>query len=569
MRRFSLAVALIGTLTAVVLPSRIVEAAPGDVDSTAVNLPAAVAALTAKGSFDDGRGGMYLLFADATTLSVVRLDSAGTVDANFGTAGVASTALSSGDSLSYKVSTMPVTGAAWIAAEDFATQANSLVSLSGSGTLGSPVTIDMTPIMDSCYGAGNTGRATPNPYPRRNGGIWMTWTCSIPSPDPVATPVRLTAFDNTGTYEAAIGVVDIEDPAGTGATCATFSRSVADPTGSGTADELLIFRVLHAAQSSGGDCISTSRYGSTVASSYAGLDLVSVDSSGAISRVAMPLAASVPSISIAGAMVDPGGRLVVLSSELSNPSNGGVLRLGTDRAVDTSIGTDGYLALSLPAVAGADGTGTRTEFLGLVTTADEVLFAVGIPDSFLINCSGTWTFEFGYQVGMLSLTSGWLSGWGTAGIGEPVLIQRANAPASCPPVFFGGKGVDANGRARLLSYAQDGSPTLNLWEPVAAVTGGGIGGTGSGGFTSDTGGAPSVGDGLSTIQQPTVTTTTVAETTTTVAETTTTVAPETTTTLSTEPAEATLPATGGSTPVAIAVLLAGVGSILVLRRRTA
>lgn len=563
MRRGTHLLTLIGLLAAVLLPSRIVEAAPGDVDSATVNLPASVATLTAKGSFDDGRGGMYLFFADATTLSVVRLDSAGTVDANFGTAGLASTALASADSLSYRVSTTPVTGAAWIVVENYATQVNSLVSLSSSGTLGSPVTIDMTPILDSCYGAGNTGTAQPNPYPRRNGGLWMTWTCSIPSPDPVATPVRLTAFDNTGTYEAAIGVVDVEDPAGTGATCATVSRSVADPTGSGTADELIIFRVLHAAQSSDGDCISTSRYGSTIASSYTGLDLVSVDSSGAVTRVAMPLAASVPSIAIAGAIVDPGGRLVVLSSELSNPSNGGVLRLDTDGAVDASIGADGYLALSLPAVAGADGIGTRTEFLGLVTTADEVLFAVGIPDNFRISCAGTWTFEFGYQVGMLSLTSGWLSGWGTAGIGEPVLIQRSNAPVSCPPVFFGGKGVDANGRARLLSYAQDGSPTLNLWEPVAAVTGGGSGGTGTGGYTSDTGGEPSVGDGLSTIEQPTVTTTT----STTVAETTTTV-PETTTTVAGDPSDVQLPATGSATPVAIAVMLVAVGALATLRRRS-
>lgn len=560
---------LIGMLTAVALPARIVEAAPGDVDSTPVTLPAAVSSLSAMGSFDDGRGGMYLFFADTTTLSVIRVDSAGTLDANFGTAGVATTALASADSRGYRVSTMPVTGASWISAEDSFNDIYSLVSLSGSGTLGSAIAINTTPITDDCFGAGNPGTAYPTPYPRRNGGVWMTWSCVIPGPSPSASPVRLTAFDNTGTYDSAIGVVNIEDPAGTGATCATVSRTIADPTGAGTADELLIFRVLHAAQSAGGDCISTSRFGSTVAPSYAGLDLVSVDSAGAITRAAVPLAGGVPSIDISGGMVDPGGRLVLLSRELSNPTNGGVLRLGTDRAVDTSIGTDGYLALTLPAAAGADATGTRTEFLGLVTTADEVLYAVGVPDSFGISCSGTWTLELGYQVGMLSLASGWLSGWGTAGIGESVLIQWTNAPAACPPVFFGGKGVDSNGRARVLSFAQDGSPTLNLWESVSGVTGGGIGGTGSGGFTNDTGGAPSTGDGLSTIQQPTVTTTTVPETTTTVAETTTTVAAETTTTVSSEPAETTLPATGGSTPIAIAVLLAGVGSILVLRRRTA
>ena len=568
MRRIALALTVLGMMFGVVLPSRIVEAAPGDVDTTPLTLPASVASLTSKSSFDDGRGGMYLFFADSSTLSVVRVDSAGTVNTDFGTAGVASVALASADSLSYRVSTMPVTGASWIVVEDSAADTVHLLSLSGSGTFGSPVAVDTTPVTDSCYGAGNTGIVNPNPYPRRNGGVWITWFCSIPSPDPVPSPAQLTAYDNTGTYEAAIGVVDIEDPAGTGATCATLSRTVADPTGSASA-ELLIFRVLHAAQSAGGDCISSGRYASTIASSYSGIDLLSIDSTGTVVRSAVTLAAGVPAIDISGLMIDPGGRILALTRELSNTSQGGVLRFGADRTVDTSIGTDGYLPLTLPSAAGADATGTRLEFLGLVTTPDEVLFAVGIPDSFGIRCSGTWTLELGYQVCMLSLASGWLAEWGAAGIGDAVLIERTNAAASCPPVLYGGKGVDSNGRARLLSYAQDGSPSLNLWQPVEGVTGGGVGGTGSGGFTSDTGGAPSTGDGLSTIEQPTATTTTVAETTTTAADTTTTVADETTTTVSTDPADTTLPATGGAAPVAIAVLLAGVGSMLVLRRRTA
>ena len=553
----------------------------GDVTSTAFTQPAGTDSLSPEGAFSDGRGGLYHLYTNSSTLSVYRSDADGVFDTSFGTSGVATASIVNAESLRYRLSSAPVSGDAWIAATN-SSSANVIISMSGAGVISVNSTPDASAIASQCStdyptsvaGGGVTFLDVVGIRP--DGKVWAIYQCWVNSSDSMESRARYAVVVGAdGAIDGTVGIIDLDDDHGSSSTCSSTSNIATDPTAADGAPSLLVTRILHAALNAEGTCVAMGRPNANTAvdATYTGLDHLRIAADGTVTRTELAVPAGTPSLLVGRqfqgySIIDPGGRLLVTVSDLTDLSSVSLMRILPDGTLDATLGTGGLLDLGSFTPVGSSATNVALGIDGLITTADEVLLSMSIRDSFGYSCSGNVDLSAGYRMGVLSIADGWLAGWGNDGIGDSVALTRVNFPVTaCPITLYGGAGVDADGQPRLITYEQDGSALYHVWESVSGVTGGSAGGTGTGGYTSDTGGAPSAGDGLSTVGTTTTTTSTTT-TTTTVAETTTTVA-DTTTTTEADPAEVALPATGNgdSTSVAIAVVLLAAGALITLRRR--
>ena len=109
------------------------------------------------------------------------------------------------------------------------------------------------------------------------------------------------------------------------------------------------------------------------------------------------------------------------------------------------------------------------------------------------SCQSTNPITWGWRAAMVSLTDGFETTFGTAGVGSRVTAQIPEGNM-CNGFTSGASSVANDGTPRIVSATASGF-ALHEWAKLGTATGGTDGGTGTGGYTKDTGGAPSLGNG--------------------------------------------------------------------------
>ncbi len=533
-RHFLLAGALVAATVLTGFPAQIgsVNAAAGDVTSSTFTPPSAVSSATLRLSITDGAGGSYQAYSQGQTVSLIRVLPSGASDSAFNSGTPVSialpTALQSSGNFVVRGTNNPASNSWWLLTASQTYTNNSIMGLTLTvGTRAGATTftknITGSSIVAKCAGlvSGATEFQSPTLYPRRDGGAWLAVMCAT-SVDVTAATV-LIPLTATGDFDSSAQAVSASATNGSSHTCFISSTTVADPTSKAPAPELWIIRIEHNYQESGRCRTNTSGstngtpHTSLIASSFGALGALAVAADGTVTRTALP---GTNPLQPTGSRIDPGGRMVFLASELTDSTKVYMSRLKADGSLDTSIGTSGYLPLNTGALP-SGAIGVRASLVGVVTTADRVYFAVLLTDNEVNSYtnSSTTLRTHGFRMGLVSPASGWVSSFGTNGIGTRVTTALPENWFSQGKTTSTGSSVNSEGQPVVFTFGET-ETKYNVWSAISGVTGGGEGGTGLGGATTDTGGAPSAGSADSSSQTATTTTTT----TTTIAATTTTVA---------------------------------------------
>jgi outer membrane protein OmpA-like peptidoglycan-associated protein len=486
---FLLAASLIGGVLA--LTTTPVNAASGDVTSTAFTAPASVSGQTLKTAFADSTGGSYQIFQSGQTLTMIRIKQDGSVDSAFGGSGTVLIAvpsqLQSSGALRAVGATNPKTSTWWVSVsgtgQDGPTDTNDVAltsgTLQGTNIINKSVTAATIIAQCASFTAGTIKYQAPSVTVRRNGGAWVSAVC-MTSADAVASQVFIPLTSSGDPDASAASFGSAVSYGGTG-NCGRIA-TIADPTSVAPAPELWITRTEFTRDKCGLE---------PAASEIHAVSVLAVSNDGTIVRTQL----STSKLIVNGVRIDPGGRPVFLTKDAGDNSKLFMSRLKTDGSLDTTVGTDGFLSLDTGALPAGANYLTAT-FAGVVTTEDRVYFVIQLSDSEieLYQNNSTTPRTHGYRMALAAPAVGWAPTYGTGGIGQRHTTVLAENAFSLGRFAATGSTVDSTGRPVNFTFT-DSTTSYNVWATIAGATGGGEGGTGLGGFTRDTGGAPSLGSG--------------------------------------------------------------------------
>lgn len=494
--------AVVASVIAGVLASTasVASAAPGDVSSTPFTPPAAVSGANLNIAFSDGGTGSYQVFASGQTRSLLKVLANGTTDTAFnGGTPVAlgvPTALQSSGTIRVAGTTHAGTKNWWISTSNFQSNGNltgGIVVTSGDtkGAVTVNKSIDGATLKTQCEAGGTTVMGMQNLilFPRRNGGAWLSMQC-VPSTSNAQFTVLL-PLTQSGDVDSSATPVRTSAAHGASATCFMLPAVVADPTSKAPAPELWIVRTEHNFQTSGACATSTTNNASSgIASNYVALSSLAVTANGTVTRTQLM---TTPTLQPAAMRVDAGGRVVALATDLNDSTKVKMFRIKTDGSLDTTVGTNGLRDLDTGALP-TGATSVRPFMAGVVTTSQKTYFAIMLYDQEVQGYTNNSTTPrtHGFRMGLATPADGWATGYGTNGIGARVSTTVPENWFNDGKIVFTGTTVSADGKPSVLINSQTAT-ALNVWAPIAGVTGGGDGGTGLGGATNDTGGAPSAG----------------------------------------------------------------------------
>ena len=503
MRRFTKILSIAAVSATVLATPVTTHAAPaaGTGSSETVTTPAAVNGLTLKGVTAARDGGMYYAFQNASgnDFTVVKQKADKTFDSSFAGSGaaavrglnVASQSLGSRRFLM----TSDLNGR-WWAVSGMSTGTGPAAQVSvGTATSATITTAEFTytTLAAKCAAAYPSSTASSwmiqnvNIVPKRTSGAWMTFMCSGGGNVEPLNASALIALNNDLTIDTSITPIGFSAANGSTATCNYGSSVVADPTGPSGSPAIWVMRIAHNKQTNG-----VCDFNGLTAAQITGYDVLQISSTGTVTRHAIASAGDATDAQFAGRL-DPGGRLIVAGTSLADSTKLIMARIDTDGTLDTTIGTGGFKTLAIGA-APAGAVGVRASVAGLVTTADTVYVVVSLYDQpqTSYTCARSNQVTFGWRMAMVSLTDGYATGFGTAGIGTRQTTTMAES--SFCSFAQGGQSVANDGTPRIVSASGTGF-AYHSWQTLSNATGGTDGGTGTGGYTKDTGGAPSLGDG--------------------------------------------------------------------------
>ena len=497
MRRFIRLAVAVATMTGVIaITSSAANAAPGDVTTTNVAVPAALQGLTVASVTSARDGGMYFAYTSGDDYKMFKTKPDGTQDTTFGANGIATIVGFTG--AKRLTLTSDVNGKWWGAM--YPNNGNTTAKLFGGGPTGdtannwtiTPSTFE--PYCASTYPTISAASWTAQNFrilPRRSSGFWVQYTCTaFGGSSQILTEGMwtLTAFTNTGVRDSAVASVGASNALSSTGMC-FLNNFIVDPAAPASAPEIYLARTEHTSKLNG---ICQTNTSTITAAQITGYSIVSVASSGSTTTKLIASNGDATDGSIAG-RVDPGGRLVLFNTNLANTSTMSVRRVKTDGTLDTTVGTNGVLTLSIGA-APAGQAYVSAGAVGLITTPTKVYFAVQLNDRTAATnmCNSTTPFTWGWRTVIVSPADGILTSYGTAGVGTRTFIT-APENTVCTSNISGGASVDTLGQSRNVRF-ESGRAKLDIRAAPTGANGGGEGGTGSGGATTDTGGAPSKGE---------------------------------------------------------------------------
>lgn len=486
------------------LPTAHATSAAGSVTSTPLAPPAAVNGLTLKGVVSARDGGMYYGYQNASgnNYTLVKQKADGTFDTTFaGTGSATVTGLNvTGGAFTNRAFrlTSDLNGRWWAVSTSFGVTGPVAQVSTGTQTAATVATTEFTAAMlaPKCAAAFPTSTASSwgiqnvMILPKRTSGAWMSFLCSAQGGVEPSNATAVLPLKSDLTIDTSVTPIGMSAAWGATSTCILAAGAVADPTGAAGTPEMWVFRQMHNKQT-GGIC----DLNGFTAAQVSGYDVLQISSTGSVSRFAIASAGDATDGQFSGRL-DPGGRFIFSGASYADSSKLIMGRINANGTLDTTVGTNGYLTLSAGA-APAGALTVRATVAGLITTANSVYMAVQLFDSTQNNysCQGSNQVTFGWRMALVSLTSGFVSSFGTNGVGSRVTIT-ASESMGCT-FYTGGSSVALDGTPRNITAASSGF-TYNTWQTVADATGGSEGGTGTGGYTKDTGGAPSKGESTPT-----------------------------------------------------------------------
>ena len=490
MRRLiaSLLAVIVGSIVVAVQP---VSAASGDVTSTPFSAPASVAGQTLKSSFADSTGGTFQVYQSGQILTMIRVDKNGVPDAKFGSGGTVAigvpSQLASSGAMGVSGHTNPKTSTWWVATYAVGTITNSvdvaLTSGSLTGTVAVNTSVSAASIIANCASTttGADKYQIASLFARRNGGVWMSNVCATPTSTQAS--VTFTPLTATGVQDTSATVFSGSASHGGAGNCAVFA-AVADPTSVSPAPELWIVRTEFSRTPCSTNPAATTSETTAVSS-------LAISETGVITRTEL----TTTKLLANAVRIDPGGRPVFLTTDMNDSTKIYMSRLKTDGTLDTTVGTNGFLLLETGALP-AGAIGLSVSLVGVVTTADRVYFAILLNDREvnIYQNNSTTPRTHGFRMALAAPSIGWAPNYGTGGIGQRLTTQLAENAYSLGKTQSTGNSVNLRGQPVNFSFT-DSTASYNVWGAITGATGGGEGGTGLGGYTTDTGGAPSLGVG--------------------------------------------------------------------------
>ena len=511
MRRFLLRLvplALVaGTLA---VGSSVAHAAPGNVTSTAVTPPSALAGLTVTTAVSSRDGGMYYAYASGTDYKVFKTKPNGTLETTFGVNGIADVpgVVTSLTGTRRLVMTSGLDGRWWVVnvvSVQSGSPQNSDIRIVGGGSTGAPdidFVITQSASWAACAAAypDITGVATwslqsVTVHPKRGGGMWVSAFCTAFATvgGSVGTENRtmIVSFSDKGVQGTA-APVGLTNALGSTSPCHNIAL-VSDPTGAAGSPEIYAVRTEYTKFRTG-STTSCELATQPNAAEITGYSVVKISSDGTTSTWNIASAGDA-SDGILAARIDPGGRLVLVNTNVADTSRISIRRLKTDGTLDTTVGSGGIRSLEV-GTAPAGQSSVNATVSGIITTPTKVYLAILLNDLTKtgVSCASTSQVTFGYRYVVASPSDGLLTSWGTSGVGDRTTLTLQEKDV-CGRQTSGGRSVDTDGQPRLVRF-EGGNALLDVWTAPTGTNGGGDGGTGSGGPTTDTGGAPSKGDGL-------------------------------------------------------------------------
>lgn len=505
MRRFQ-SIALCFSLIAgvpLLAPSQVSAASsPGTVTVKSPTPPSAVSGLTIRAVTAARDGGMYFAYQNATgdNYSIVKQKADTTYDLTYGTNGVVTIPGMPVSNSFRRVVVMSDVNNKWWASSTGNSSTSEIAKLAMGGPTGQPLkqrALTVTDLSSSCAAAYPTSTAANwninvnGFYAKRNSGVWLALNCSASSPNGQVEPTNgnaLVALTDNLELDSSVKAVGLNGTNGSSAQCHTAALT-SDPTGPASSPEVWVIRLQHTNLSFG---LCDNITGITAAE-VTGYDVLRISSNGTIART--EFASGGDSLDAQYSLrLDPGGRPIIVGTSISDNTKIIVARIKTDGSLDTTAGTNGFTTIS----TGALPSGTvsiRAVVNGIITSAKTVYISLMLFDqsSNINQCSDTTPVTFGYRPMVVSYANGLATTFGTGGVGE-----RAShtIPFSDNCAFrVGGVSVSNSGSPRL-AYRTGTTLSIAEWAKPSDATGGSEGGTGTGGYTTDTGGAPSKGDGL-------------------------------------------------------------------------
>lgn len=483
-------------------------AAPGNITSATVTPPAALNGLSASTTVSSRDGGMYYAYASGTDYKVFKAKPDGTQDTTFGTGGVADapgvvTALTGNRRVTM---TSDLNGRWWLVNtvnSISGTVQSSDIRVIGGGATGAPDVDFVIPQASSWAWCSTaypdiTGATTWNVQgatvqPKRGGGLWISALCTGLGGASTGTENRpvLVSYTDKGVQGSAAPVGFMN---ALGSTSPCYSVNViADPTGATGSPEIYAVRTEHTKMRTG-STTACDLLSSATAAEITGYSIVKVASDASTSTWKIP-SVNDTSDGFVAPRIDPGGRVILVNTNVADTSKLSIRRIKTDGTLDTTIGTGGITTIDVGA-APAGQTSVTASVAGIITSPTKVYLAIALYDMTRtgFSCVSTTQLTLGYRMVVASPSDGVLGSWGTSGVGDRSTLSLVEKDA-CGRQTSSGRSVDTDGRPRLVRL-DNGTAILDVWTAPADANGGGEGGTGSGGPTTDTGGAPSKGDGL-------------------------------------------------------------------------
>jgi outer membrane protein OmpA-like peptidoglycan-associated protein len=475
---------------------------PGTATVTTPTPPTSVSGLTIRGVTSARDGGIYFAYENSSgdDYTLVKQQADKTYDQTFGTNG-AITIPGMLVTSQRRVAVMSDLNNKWwsVASSGGLTGDLAKVSVGGPTGLASQKTFSSAELSPLCATAfpGSTAISWSVSFnsvlAKRNGGAWGSLSCTgrgnfSVSVEPT-NALALFALKEDLTIDSTIAAIGLVAANGSTAACHGMSGLVSDPTGAATSPEVWVLRFQHTNIDRNGLCESNR---DLTAAKITGYDVMRISSTGTISRT--DIASPGDDVdSLFSMRLDPGGRPLLVGTALSDNTKLVMARIKTDGSLDTSSGTNGFTTLSVGALP-TGAVSMRGSVMGIITAKDTVYVSIMLSDQSqdLMFCADSTPVTYGYRVMIVSYAKGIATTFGTNGVGERV---SHTVPFSDNCSFRSGGSSVANSGTPRVAYKTGSDLFLAEWARPSDATGGSDGGTGTGGYTTDTGGAPSRGEG--------------------------------------------------------------------------
>jgi outer membrane protein OmpA-like peptidoglycan-associated protein len=500
-RFFSVAAVLV-TAMATQPASVSASSASGVSTATALVPPPATTGLTLRTVTSARDGGMYFAYQNATgdDYSLVKQKADKTFDSSFGVGGVATVpGLSATQYSSRRVLITSDLNEKWWAVSSPGTSigtTSTVVIATGGATAQPPVsnTLNASSLASLCAAAYPT--LTPPTWSvgsasvlvKRGSGAWVSLFCTGTISSTLVNVTTLIAVKADLTVDSSISPIGLNGLLGSSVVCHS-PATVSDPTGVASSPELWVVRTEHTKVTNGLCDVQP-----TSASQVSGYDVLRISGTGVITRTtfASPDDASKASFTI---RLDPGGRPLLVGTTYSDATKMTLVRLNTNGALDTTVGTNGFTTLPIGAVP-AGAVSVRANPIGIITSASNVYLTILLTDNQKnsFNCSTTTPVVTGLRIAVVSFANGPASTFGTSGVSDRVTASNPENAICFSALITAGSSVNNAGNPRVV-ISDNAVFKYAEWSRPSDATGGSDGGSGTGGFTRDTGGAPSSGTG--------------------------------------------------------------------------